>query len=92
MKIMMYLIRLTCRLRCIILLIQLPIILLLLIYTGYEINDFVKADKGADILHELDEENSILNIKFSKNNRSINESVPVTLISSEPQYPIDNMK
>lgn len=57
-------------------------------YTGYEIDDFVRADEGVEILHELDEENSILNIKLSKNDWSVNESVLVTLISSEPQYPI----
>lgn len=57
-------------------------------YTGYEITDFVTTEEGVEISHELDSENSVLNITLSKNDWSVNESVPVTLTSSEPQYPI----
>ena len=57
-------------------------------YIGYEITDFVTVEEGVEISHELDSENSVLNITLSKNDWSVNESVPVTLTSSEPQYPI----
>lgn len=56
-------------------------------YAGYDINGFVTAEEGVEITSELDEENSVLNITLSKNIWAKVESVSVTLISSEPQYP-----
>lgn len=60
-------------------------------YIGYEITDFVTAEEGVEISHELDSENSVLNITLSKNDWTVNENVPVTLTSSEPQFPIKYM-
>ena len=57
-------------------------------YIGYEISDFVTAEEGVEISHKLDSETSVLNITLSKNDWLVNENVPVTLTSSEPQYPI----
>lgn len=57
-------------------------------YVGYEISEFVTAEEGVEVTSELDEDNSVLSITLSKNDWSVNESVPVTLTSSEPQYPI----
>lgn len=57
-------------------------------YVGYDINDFITAEDEVKITSELDEENSMLNITLSKNDWTVSESVPVTLTSSEPQYPI----
>lgn len=57
-------------------------------YIGYEISDFVTTEEGVEISHKLDSETSVLNITLSKNDWLVNENVPVTLTSSEPQYPI----
>lgn len=57
-------------------------------YVGYDVNDFVTAEEGVEVVSELDEENSVLNVTLSKNDWTVNKSVSVTLTSSEPQYPI----
>lgn len=58
-------------------------------YVGYDINEFVNTEEGVEVTSTLDEENSTLSITLSKNDWSVNESVPVTLTSSEPQYPLN---
>ena len=57
-------------------------------YVGYDVNDFVTAEEGVEVVSELDEENSVLSVTLSKNDWTVSENVPVTLTSSEPQYPI----
>lgn len=58
-------------------------------YVGYDINEFVSTEEGVEVTSVLDEENSTLSITLSKNDWSVNETVPVTLTSSEPQYPLN---
>lgn len=58
-------------------------------YVGYDINEFVSTEEGVEVTSALDEENSTLSITLSKNDWSVNETVPVTLTSSEPQYPLN---
>lgn len=58
-------------------------------YVGYDINEFVSTEEGVEVTSTLDEENSTLSITLSKNDWSVNETVPVTLTSSEPQYPLN---
>lgn len=58
-------------------------------YVGYDINEFVSTEEGVEVTSTLDEENSTLSITLSKNDWSVNESIPVTLTSSEPQYPLN---
>ena len=58
-------------------------------YVGYDINEFVSTEEGIEVTSVLDEENSTLSITLSKNDWSVNETVPVTLTSSEPQYPLN---
>ena len=57
-------------------------------YVGYDINEFVSTEEGVEVTSTLDEANSTLSITLSKNDWSVNETVPVTLTSSEPQYPL----
>ena len=57
-------------------------------YVGYDINEFVTAEESVEVISELDEESSVLNITLSKNDWTVSEDVLVVLISSEPQYPI----
>lgn len=58
-------------------------------YVGYDINEFVSTEEGVEVTSTLDEENSTLSITLSKNDWSVNESIPVTLTSSKPQYPLN---
>ena len=53
------------------------------LYTGYEIEDIVKAPE-MEIEHSLDEENSKLNVKLSKGLWSEELSIDVTLVDSNP--------
>lgn len=53
------------------------------LYTGYEIEDIVKAPE-IEIEHSLDEENSKLNVKLSKGLWSEELSIDVTLVDSNP--------
>lgn len=53
------------------------------LYTGYEIEDIVKAT-DMEIEHSLDEENSKLNVKLSKGLWSEELSIDVTLVDSNP--------
>lgn len=54
------------------------------IYTSYDINDFVTADEGVEIVSTLDEKNSTLNITLSKNGWIETVNKEVTIIDSNP--------
>ena len=57
-------------------------------YVGYDINEFVTAEEGVEVVSELDEENSLLNITLSKNDWINNVKKEVTIINSNP-YPLN---
>lgn len=57
-------------------------------YVGYDINDFVTAEEGVEVVSELDEENSLLVITLSKNDWTKTIEKEVVITNSNP-FPLN---